>query len=417
MAEQIQGAGMDGFKMSKLENGVRVLTESVGHVGSASIGVWCVTGSKDETETEAGITHFIEHMLFKGTPSRNSQQIAEAIEGRGGMLNAFTDKERTCYYCRVLAEDAGHGLGVLSDMVNNSLLDPEELEREKGVVLEEIKRSEDEPGDHVHDLHLQGLWEGHKLGLPIIGTAESVKSFGQSDLRSYMDRRYRGDTIVIAAAGNIDHQEFVDCVEENYGGLTPGKKDEPLEKPAGHPGDNLVAKDIEQVHFCIGADGVSHHDEDFYTMVVLDGVLGGGMSSRLFQEIREKRGLAYAVGSYHMTYSVGGAFTVYGGTGLQTWEQVQELVAAELKKISTEGPTGEEMAKVKRQIAGNLVLGLEGMSSRMMRMAKNEMVFGRQLPMEETVAKINAVTKLDVTELAARTFDPTKMRTTAIGPF
>lgn len=408
---------MEGIQLTRLENGVRVLTERVETVGSASIGVWCATGSRHETESEAGITHFIEHMLFKGTPSRNAQQIAESIEGRGGMLNAFTDKERTCYYCRVLAEDSVHGLGVLSDMVMHSLLDAEELEKEKGVVLEEIKRSEDEPDDHVHDLHLQGLWGSHKLGLPVIGTKESVSSFGQGDLRSYMDRRYRADTIVVAAAGKVDHAAFVAEVEGQFGGLTPVGEDEALAQPVGTPGENLVAKGVEQVHFCMGADGVGYHSDDLYTMIVLDGVLGGGMSSRLFQEVREKRGLAYAVGSYHLTYNAGGAFTIYGGTGVSTWGQVQEVVTSELAKISSDGPTEEEMAKVKRQIAGNLVLGLEGMSSRMMRMAKNELVWGRQIPMEETVAKISAVTKEQVTALAARVFDPARMRVTAIGPF
>lgn len=408
---------MEGIKLTKLDNGVRVLTESVDHVGSASLGVWCTTGSKHETDTEAGITHFIEHMLFKGTPSRTSQQIAEAIEGRGGMLNAFTDKERTCYYCRVLAEDSVHGLEVLSDMVNNSLLDPEELEREKGVVLEEIKRGEDEPGDHVHDIHLQGLWSDHKLGLPVIGTKESVSSFKQLDLQGYMNRRYRADTILVAAAGKVDHDAFVDYANSSYGGLKASEEDEALARPKGQAGENLVGKDIEQVHFCIGTDGVNYYDEDLYTMIVLDGVLGGGMSSRLFQEVREKRGLAYAVGSYHLTYTVGGAFTIYGGTGLQTWPQVQEVIRTELDKIMTDGPTEEEMAKVKRQVAGNLVLGLEGMSSRMMRMAKNEMVFGRQIPMEETVSKINAITRSQVTELAQRMFQADSMRTTAIGPF
>lgn len=408
---------MSGFKQTTLANGVRVLTERVETVGSASIGIWCGTGSVHETPTEAGITHFIEHMLFKGTPTRTAHQIAESIEGRGGMLNAFTDKERTCYYCRVLAEDSIHGLDVLSDMVIHPLLDAEEMEKEKGVVLEEIKRSEDEPGDHVHDLHLQGLWEGHILGLPVIGTSESVSSFDRKDLAGYMDRRYRGDTVLVSAAGKIDHDEFVAFAQDRFGELEASPSEDSIARPVIHPGNNIVAKSIEQVHFCIGTEGVSYHDDDLYTMVVLDSVLGGGMSSRLFQEVREKRGLAYAVGSYSLTYNPGGAFTVYGGTGLKTWDLVQEVVGTELDKMMKEGPTDDELTKVKRQIAGNLVLGLEGMSSRMMRQAKNEMVYGRQIPMEETVEKINAVTQDQVTTLATRLFDPSKMRTTAIGPF
>lgn len=407
---------MDTIQQTQLPNGVRILTENLPYVGSASIGIWCTTGSTHETEHEAGITHFIEHMLFKGTPKRTSHQIAEAIEGRGGMLNAFTDKERTCYYCRVLAEDSGIGFDVLSDMVANALLDAEELEKEKGVVLEEIKRSEDEPGDHVHDLHIQGLWPTHKFGLPIIGTKESVSSFSRADLVQYMDRRYNADTILVTAAGNVNHQEFVNWAQVNLGHLKPGENTPHLDRPTPAPGENYVGKEVEQVHFCIGTTGVNYYDDDFYTFVVLDGVLGGGMSSRLFQEVREKRGLVYSIGSYMLSYTAGGAFTIYGGTGAQTWDQVQETVRVELDKLMSDGPTEEEVAKVKKQIAGNLVLGLESTSARMQRMAKNEIVHGRQIPMEETVAKINEISRVSVQELSNRLFKPEQMRTTVIGP-
>lgn len=408
---------MSEIEKTVLDNGVRVLTERIDAVGSASIGVWCATGSRNERDDEGGITHLIEHMLFKGTALRSAHKIADDIEGRGGMLNAFTDKERTCYYCRVLAEDTAHSLDVLTDMVTNSLIDAAELEREKGVVLEEIKRSEDEPGDHVHDLHLEGLWEDHILGRPVIGTKELVSGFQRSDLTDYMDRRYRGSTLVVAAAGRVDHTEVVKSVEDRLGKLSA--KAEPKEdfSTTAKPGTNEISKDIEQVHFCIGTQGVSYSSPDFYTMVVLDAVLGGGMSSRLFQEIREKRGLAYAVGSYHLTYTEGGAFTIYGGTGLATWDEVQSVVRDELDKLMSAGPSEDEMNKVKRQIAGNMVLGLESMSSRMMRMAKNELVYGRYVSADEAVEKIRAVTKDQVTELANSMFKPNQMRTTAIGPF
>lgn len=408
---------MDSIKKTTLPNGVRVLTEHLPHVGSAAIGIWCTTGSSHETEAEAGITHFIEHMLFKGTAKRNSQQIAEEIEGRGGMLNAFTDKERTCYYCRTLAEDAGNGFEVLSDMLANSLLDPEELEREKGVVLEEIKRGEDEPGDHVHDLHLQGLWPNHKLGLSIIGTSESVSSFSRDDLTAYIDRRYKANNLVVSATGKVDHDEFVQWSSDYLSGFESGEKSPELERPTSQPGTNYVAKEVEQVHFCIGTSGASYHDDqDFYRLIVLDGVLGGGMSSRLFQEVREKRGLVYAVGSYMMSYNSGGAFTIYGGTSAEKWGEVQTVIRNELDKIVYDGPTEAEIAKVKRQIAGNIVLGLESTNARMMRMAKNEIVYGRQIPVEETVAKINAVTVQQVQEISHKLFSPSTMRTTVIGP-
>jgi predicted Zn-dependent peptidase len=407
---------MDNIQQTTLANGVRILTESLPYVGSASIGIWCTTGSTHETEHEAGITHFIEHMLFKGTPKRTSHQIAEAIEGRGGMLNAFTDKERTCYYCRVLAEDAGVGFDVLSDMVANALLDADELEKEKGVVLEEIKRSEDEPGDHVHDLHIEGLWPSSKFGLPIIGTKESVSSFTRDDLTKYMDRRYNSNTILVTAAGNVKHEDFVNWAKVNLGHLKPGDKSTILDRPVPVPGDNYVGKEVEQVHFCIGTTGVNYYDTDFYTLVVLDGVLGGGMSSRLFQEVREKRGLVYSIGSYMLSYTAGGAFSVYGGTGAQTWDQVQSVVRTELDKMMQDGPTEAEVSKVKSQIAGNLVLGMESTSARMQRMSKNEIVHGRQVPMAETVARINEITCENIQELAGRMFKPEQMRTTVIGP-
>jgi predicted Zn-dependent peptidase len=407
---------MESVQKSELNNGVRILTEHLPYVGSASIGVWCTTGSTHETESEAGITHFIEHMLFKGTPKRTSHQIAESIEGRGGMLNAFTDKERTCYYCRVLAEDSGVGFDVLSDMVANALLDAEELEKEKGVVLEEIKRSEDEPGDHVHDLHLQGFWPSSEFGLPVIGTKESVSSFTRQNLVDYMDRRYHAGTVLVTAAGNVNHQDFINWAQVNLGHLKPGPKNPVLDRPIAQPGNQHFGKKVEQVHFCIGTTGVNYFEDDFYTMVVLDGVLGGGMSSRLFQEIREKRGLVYAIGSYMLTYTAGGAFTIYGGTGPQTWAELQSVVRTELDKMMNNGPTPEEVNKVQKQIAGNIVLGLESTSARMQRMSKNEIVHGRQISMEETVKNINSITPAQIQDLARRIFPEDQMRTTAIGP-
>ncbi|MBX3110527.1 MAG: insulinase family protein [Fimbriimonadaceae bacterium] len=408
---------MEPIQKTVLANGVRVLTERIDHVGSASIGVWCRTGSTHENADEAGITHLIEHMLFKGTPQRTAKEIAESIEGRGGMLNAFTDKEQTCYYCRTLAEDAGNGLDVLTDMVRHSLIDPKELATEKGVVIEEIKRSEDEPGDHVHDLHLEGLWPDHELGLPVIGTRESVGGFEQKNLKDYIARRYVGANLVVAAAGKVDHDEFVRLTGQALGDLPAGEADAPLARPTPSAGDNLVAKDVEQVHFCIGTRGTSQYDDDLYAGVILDGVLGSGMSSRLFQEVREKRGLVYSIGSYHMAYSSGGAFTVYGGTGLETWQQVREVVRAEFDKMMADGPTEGELTRAKKLIGGNMVLGLESTSNRMMRLARNELVHRRHIPMEETKAKIDAVTAAEVVGLARRILGEEQVRTTAIGPF
>lgn len=399
-----------------LENGVRVLVEPVSYVRSAAIGLWCSTGSRHEHDNEAGITHLIEHMLFKGTPSRSAQQIAEEIEGKGGSLNAFTDKENTCYYCRVLMEEVGTGIEVLSDMMRNSLIDPEELQKEQGVVLEEIKRSLDEPGDHVHDLHIEGNWGNHPLGKPIIGTPESVSSFKSEDLKNYMKRRYVGGHVVLSISGNVDPQKVYGWANDHLGSIEKGSEAVQADRPKANGGSNYVEEDVEQVHFCIGGDGCSLYDADLYVLAVLDGALGSGMSSRLFQEIREKRGLAYSVGSYPLSYTAGGAFTVYGGTSPSTWEQVKELVMVELAKVRMNGLTEKEIEASKRNLAGHMVLSLEGMSARMMRQSRNEINHGKDIPVEDVLKRVNAVQNSQIVELAARIFDESKLRTTVIGP-
>ncbi len=399
-----------------LSNGVRILVEPVTHVQSAAIGLWCRTGSRHEFENEAGITHLIEHMLFKGTNKRTAKEIAESIEGRGGSLNAFTDKESTCYYCRALAVDADNGIDVLTDMMLHSQFDPEELAREESVVLEEIKRSEDEPGDHVHEVHLSHRWGNHPLGKPIIGTKESVAGFNRDNLLDYMKRRYRGGNILLAIAGNVDPAAIIAKAEETLGGIEPGNSDDLPPRPAGKSAVNILEKEVEQVHFCIGTDGTSLYDPNIYAMSVLDAALGGSMSSRLFQEIREKRGLAYSVGSYVLNYSPGGAYTVYGGTSPEHWPNVQELTRIEFDKLMQHGLADDELERTKQHLKGSIVLSLESMSSRMMRMSRNELNHGRDIPVEETIAKVDAVSNSDVMDLANRILDEKLVSTTAIGP-
>jgi len=405
-----------GIHKSTLSNGVRVLVEPVTHVRSAAIGLWCRTGSRHEQDNEAGITHLIEHMLFKGTGRRTAKEIAESVEGRGGSLNAFTDKEATCYYCRVLADDVENGVDVLSDMMLNSTFDPEELKREEGVVVEEIKRSEDEPGDHVHELHLANRWKQHPLGKPIIGTKESVSGFKREDLKGYMDRRYRGENVLLAIAGNVDPQAVVGFAEKMLGDIPSGQADIQPSRPQGAASFDFVEKDVEQVHFCIGTDGTSIYDSELYTMSVLDAALGGSMSSRLFQEIREKRGLVYSVGSYVLNYGAGGAYTVYGGTSPENWPEVQEITRREFDRLMADGLDADELERTKRHICGSVVLALESMSSRMMRMSRNEMNHERDVPVEETLERINAVTNAQILELARRILSVDKVSTTAIGP-
>lgn len=408
---------MSELQKHVLDNGVKVLIEPFTHVKSAAIGLWCRSGSRHENNDEAGITHFIEHMLFKGTKRRSAAQIAQEIEGRGGILNAFTDKETTCYYCRVLSDDVGLATDVLTDMMTGSLLDPEELEREKGVVLEEIKRGEDEPSDHVHELHLGFRWGQHPLGKPVIGTSESVSSFTRDMLQSYLSRQYRAENVLLAVAGNVEPDAVLKLAQDQLGGIEIGASSTSLDEPRGRESKNEIAKKIEQVHFCIGADSCSLVVDDIYTAAVLDGALGSGMGSRLFQEIREKRGLAYSIGSYNLSYSAGGAFTVYGGTSMKHWPVVQELVRAELDKVMQDGLDAAELARVKRQISGGIVLALEGMSSRMMRIAKNELTHGRDIPIEETLEKINAVDNERLIQFAQDRLKTELINVTAIGPF
>ncbi len=408
---------MSQIKKLTLDNGARILLEHHTHVQSAAVGLWCRTGSRHETETEAGITHFIEHMLFKGTQRRTAKQIAESIEGRGGILNAFTDKEQTCYYARVLSDDVLNAVDVLSDMLLHSKLDPEEIQREKGVILEEIKRGEDEPGDHVHELHVSNLWGEHPLGKPIIGTKESVSSFQRPDFTGYIDRRYRGESVVLGIAGNFDVDAVIESATSLLQSLDSGLEEPTTSRPTAEGRTNMVSDDVEQVHFCIGGDSVDLYSEDLYAVAVMDAILGGGMSSRLFQEVRERRGLAYSVGSYNMSYSHGGAFVIYGGTGQETWTQTQEVIHNEIAKIQTELVPDEEFDRTKRQMKGTMVLALEGMNARMSRMVKNEFNHGREIPIEETLAKIEAVSREDVLRIAGQVLNRDRLTTTAIGRF
>jgi predicted Zn-dependent peptidase len=409
---------MSNIQKIVLDNGVRILVEPVTHVQSAAIGLWCRTGSRHELDTEEGITHLIEHMLFKGTPTRTAKEIAESIEGRGGMLNAFTDKESTCYYCRTLSDDAVNGIEVLTDMMLHSNFDPEELEREEEVVCEEIKRSVDEPGDHVHELHLEYRWGRHALGKPIIGTEESVRSFRRDHILSYMDRRYRAENVMLSVNGNVDPDQIRAAAETTLGKLPSGVTNSQVERPLGTKAMNEVSKDTEQVHFCIGTDGISMYDEvDIPVMSILDSALGGSMSSRLFQEVRERRGLVYSIGSYTLTYGAGGAYTVYGGTSKKNWEEVKEITRREMDKVMQDGLSEAELERVKRSLAGNLVLALEGMNSRMMRMSRNEFNYERQITVEEALERLNKVTNSQVMELANRILTEERVSSTAIGPF
>ncbi len=400
-----------------LPSGLRVLCEPLNHVESVAVGVWCQTGSRLEAPEEAGISHMAEHMLFKGTERRTAKEIAEAIEGRGGHINAFTDKEVTCYFARVMAEDLSLALDVLSDMFLHPRLDPEDLEKEKGVIGEEIRRYEDSPEEQIHDLHARHRWRGHPLGRPVIGYRETVASLTREQLVNYLRRRYVAGKTVIAAAGKLVPEKFVEDCKRYFEGLE-GDFELPMDPPyCSHSGEERISREVEQVHFCMGCDWADAYDARRYAASLLEGVLGGGMSSRLFQEIREKRGLAYSIGSYEVRYREAGAFTVYGGTSLETFDQVRDLVFEEIERVRKEPVGAEELEKNKRQAIAGIVMAMESMATRMNRLARNEILYGRDVPIEEVVQKIEAVTPADVQEVAQSFLLPERIAITAIGPF
>ena len=406
----------ENIEVTRLGNGVRVVSETVSHVQSISLGLWVGAGSRDERPGERGITHFIEHMLFKGTSRRTAREIADEIESRGGSLNAFTDKEYTCYYARALAEHLEIVMDVLCDMLRGSLLDPAEIGRERNVVLEEIKRHKDDPEESIHDTFAETLWGSHPLGRPVIGTSRSVGALDREDVLRYIERHYTPDRIVVSVAGNVRHADAIALAERFLGDMSgSGSARRPhVPQPSGRT--RIIRRRTEQAHFCLGATGCSQTSDDRYALMTLDTVLGGNMSSRLFQEIREKRGLAYAIGSYSVGYTESGMFVVHGGTSPATFDQVIDLTNQEMDKVRRDGLTEEEIAKSRTQLRGNLMLGLESMSSRMMRMGKSMLYHGRVPAVDEVLAKIAAVDAAAIGRVAASALDEASLTLAAIGP-
>jgi predicted Zn-dependent peptidase len=390
----------------------------VPYVRSASVGLFIGVGSRDEENEISGISHFIEHMLFKGTERRTAHQIADEIESRGGHLNAWTDKEMTTYQARVLAEDTPLAVDILSDMLLHSALDADEMTREKSVVIEEIKMYEDSPEDKVHEVFEETLWRNHPLGRAIIGTEQTVSALTRDNLTNYLATRYVPNRIVVAATGNLEHAEIVELAGKALS-LRPREfvaADHKGPKPSGK-NKQLRKRDTEQVNFCMGSRGYSKQSPERYAASVVNNVLGGNMSSRLFQEIREKRGLAYSIGSYTRSYRDAGTFCVYGGTSPATYDQVIDLTRTETARVKSEGFTAEELTKAKTQVRGALVLGLESMSSRMNRYGESLLSHGRIIPIEEVLQMYDAVTNDSIRDIANFVFNDELMTLTAIGPF
>lgn len=404
------------YQKTVLDNGVRILSEEIPHVRSISTGIWVNVGSRDEQDSDSGISHFMEHMMFKGTEKRTPKEIAEELDAVGGHLNAFTTKEYTCYHTRVLDDHFKLAVDLLSDMIFNSKFDQQDIEREKNVILEEIKMYEDAPDELVHDIFSNTIWKGHPLGRSIIGTEETVKSIGRADLIKYYQQHYIPANIVIAVAGNIKHQQVVDTLAPIFGSLKPAEQGRKTTPPQGVSSLACNNKGTEQVHMIIGAPGYQLEHKDIYAVQVMNTVLGGGLSSRLFQEIREQRGLVYSVYSFHSSYHDAGLFAIYAGLSKQNVNQAMELIFKEVQDISKKGITAAELTRVKDQMKGNLLLSLENVNSRMSRLGRSELYLGKVKTPEEVVACICKVDNDDIKRVAADIFKSEKFTMAAIGP-
>ncbi len=402
--------------MTTLANGVRVLTESMPHVRSASIGIWADVGSAAERGEQRGISHLVEHMLFKGTKRRTAREIAQTMDAVGGNLNAFTDKEATCYYAKVVDTHVPLAVDVLADMFLHSTFAPEELLKEQKVVLEEIRMYDDSPDDMIHDLFTRTMWRGSEIGEPTIGYAKTISALTSDDLREHMALRYTPDRVVVSVAGNVEHDALVALVEAAFAGFAGSAAEPTPDRPTLTPTTLLKHKDTEQAYVVLGTRGLSTRDDRRYALSVLDTVLGGGMSSRLFQEVREKRGLAYSVYSFQQGYRDAGLFGISAGTSPESAQECVDVIVEELAKMAQSGPTADELTLARDHLKGSLTLSLESSSSRMIRMGRSEFNLGRQVSIEEIERAIDAVTFEDVHALARELFDPASLGLCVLGP-
>lgn len=405
------------FDRTTLDSGVTVVTETMSEVRSVSCGFWFDVGARDEPEELAGTSHFLEHLLFKGTPTRGAKDIADAFDAVGGDVNAFTSKEYTCYYARVLDQDLPMAVDVLSDMITNSLLDPAELESERKVILEEIAMHEDAPDELVHDLFYRYMWNEHPLGRPVLGYNSTVGAVSRDQVHDYWRERYAPSNCVVAAAGHVEHDWLVERVqaifERPYGRRTLRTG----EAPSSAPGISVHRRPTEQAHMIIGMPGLHRGHDDRHALALFDTIFGGGMSSRLFQEIREKRGLAYSVYSYRSMFADAGTFSVYVGTTPQNADTVLDIVTTEFSSVLDRGITTAEFERAKGHLKGSLVLSSEDPGSRMSRLGKQQLTTGEILSIDELIAKIEALQLEDVERVAKTILGGDSRTVTVVGPF
>lgn len=404
-----------GGQETVLPNGIRVLSEKIPEFRSATVGLWVENGSRYERPEENGISHFLEHIFFKGTARRDARKIAEEIESVGGILNAFTGRERTCYHARVLGEDLPLALDVLGDVFCHSTFPAEEIERERTVILAEIAESEDAPDSCAHQTFDELQWPDHALGRPICGTPDTVCAMQREDFVRFIGERYRADRIVVAAAGSVDHDGLVRWAETALGGVTGETPAPELRVPSMPSGIHARRRELEQVQLLLGVPGLSSLDERRFAAYVLNTALGEGMSSRLFQEVREKRGKAYSIYSYLDATLNAGSLGVYAALGADAVGDVVALVRDEMVRLREDGLSEDELRRAKSQIRGNMLLGMESSTSRMTRLAVNEIQLGRQVPIDEVAGRIDAVDAAAIREVAAHFFGQQDLLVSLLG--
>lgn len=394
------------YKKTVLDNGITVVTESISYYSTVSIGIWWKAGSRYENAGNNGICHFIEHMLFKGTQRRTAYDIAREIDAIGGSINAFTTREYTCLYVRALRKDLDIALDVISDMHLNSAFSEDDIEKERYVITQEIKMTEDSPEEYIYDMFNSSYYKGHALGMPVLGTEKTVTSLGADVIWDYFRDHYGAANTIITISGRVDHEACVENIARYFSGMPGGISHRmKLTAPDVTTGIDIHEKDLEHIYMCIGTDGVSQVDRRRYMLYILNAVMGGAMSSHLFQEIREKRGLVYNIYSYVNCYHDCGTFGISSSTSRESLAEVLGLIKEEIIRVRNDGITDAELSFSKEHIKGNLFIALEGSETRMGRLAKNEIYFGSYIPLKETLREIDSIKKSDVATIAREIFD------------
>jgi predicted Zn-dependent peptidase len=404
------------IKKHKLQNGLTIITEKISYVKSVTVGLWVGAGSGNEIPENNGISHYIEHMLFKGTKKRTAREIAQAVDNIGGQINAFTGKQYTCYYTRVLSSHIDISFDLLSDMVFNSLFNKNDLTNERNVILEEIKMYEDSPEELSHEILSEAIWSKSSIGYPIIGTNDSLMGLKRKDILKYIEDNYHPENTVIAVAGNFDDEKLLELSNSYFGKWKKKSKiEKPVYKDSYTKGTAFRKKDIEQVHLCMGFEGINLGNDELYALMAMNNVFGSGMSCRLFQKIREEMGLVYSIYGYPLSYTRAGAYTIYAGMNPGNLEKVIELSIQEIKKLKKDLISEDELAKSKEQLKGSYILGLESTSGRMNSIGKSQLLLNRTHSQEEVLEKIEAVTLERVRNVVDSIFILENISTSLVG--